>query len=271
MDISTYLDRIHYQGLRLPTRQVLFDVHRAHLRAITYENLDIHLGRTLTLDIPHIFDKIVTQHRGGWCYEMNGLLAWALGELGFSVTLLASAVNRAKLGDKAEHNHLSLLVQLEQPYLVDVGFGNGFLQPLPLKPGRYQQDFLAYELSQNETHWCFTNHQYGGPGYDFTLQPQAFHDFADKSCELQTDPGSGFVRVVVCHRFTPYGMITLRGAVLSTITRTGVRDETISDEATYRRVIREQFDLQLSEEEIATLWQIVWEKHQAYLNEISEG
>ena len=149
MDINAYLDRIHYQGPRLPTRQVLFDVHRAHLRAITYENLDIHLGRTLTLDISHIFDKIVTRHRGGWCYEMNGLLAWALSELGFVVTLLPSAVNREKLGDKAERNHLILLVQLEQPYLVDVGFGNGFLQPLPLKPGHYRQDFLTYELAQN--------------------------------------------------------------------------------------------------------------------------
>lgn len=270
MDISAYLDRIGYQGPRLPTRQLLFDLHGAHLQAITYENLDIHLGRFLTLDIAHIFDKIVTRHRGGWCYEMNGLFAWALREMGFAVTLLASAVNREKLSDKAERNHLILLVQLEQPYLVDVGFGNGFLQPIPLRPGRYRQNFLTYELSQNDTHWCFTNHQYGGPGYDFTLQPHAFHDFADKSCELQTNPESGFVRVVVCHRFTPSGIITLRGAVLRTITRTGVRDETIQDEAAYRRIIREQFDLQLSEEEIATLWQIVWEKHQAHLSENSE-
>ena len=262
MDISAYLDRIHYQGPRLPTRQVLFDVHQAHLRAITYENLDIHLGRTLTLDISHMFDKIVTQHRGGWCYEMNGLFAWALSELGFSVTLLASAVNREQLGEKAERNHLILLVQLEQPYLVDVGFGNGFVQPLPLKSGRYQQGFLTYELSQNDTCWFFLNHQYGGPGYDFTLQPQAFHDFADKCHELQTDPDSGFVRVVVCHRFTPSGLLTLRGAVLRTITDTGVRDETIRDEATYRHIIRKQFDLQLSEEDIAILWQIVWQKHQ---------
>lgn len=270
MNIGAYLDRIGYQGPRLATRQVLFDVHRAHLRAVTYENLDIHLGRILTVDTPHIFDKIVTQYRGGWCYEMNGLLAWALGELGFSVTLLASAVNREKLGDKAERNHLILLVQLEQPWLVDVGFGNGFLQPLPLKPGRYTQGFLTYELAQNDTHWFFSNHQYGGPGYDFTLQPQAFHDFADKCYELQTDPASGFVRVVVCHRFTPSGLITLRGAVLRTITDIGVRDETIRDDTTYRHVIREQFDLQLSDEELATLWPIVWRKHQAYLSENPE-
>ena len=267
MDVNAYLDRIGYQGPRLPTRQVLFEIHRAHLSAITYENLDIHLGRPLTLDIAHIFDKIITRHRGGWCYEMNGLLAWALSELGFEVTLLASAVNREKLGDKAARNHLILLVQLEQPYLVDVGFGNGFLQPLPLKSGRYQQDFLTYELAENDTHWFFSNHQYGGPGYDFTLQPQAFQDFADKCCELQTDPESGFVRVVVCHRFIPSGLITLRGAVVRTVTDTGARDETIPDEATYRQIIRKQFDLHLSEEELATLWPIVWRKHQAYLSE----
>ncbi len=270
LDISAYLDRIHFDGLPRPTEQALFDLQRAHLRAISYENLDIHLGRALTLDVSHIFDKIVTQHRGGWCYEMNGLFAWALSELGFPVTLLSSAVNRAQLGDKAQSNHLILLVQLEQPYLVDVGFGNGFLSPLPLKAGHYRQGFLTYGLSQNDAHWFFTNHQYGGSGYDFTLQPQAIHDFADKCRELQTDPDFGFVRVVVCHRFTPSGMITLRGAVLRTVTATGVREQTIQDEATYKRVIRERFDLRLSDEELATLWQIVWRKQQTYLRENSQ-
>ena len=269
MDIIGYLERIHYDGPRFPTRQVLFDVHRAHLSAITYENLDIHLGRTLTLNIAPIFDKIVMQHRGGWCYEMNSLLAWALSELGFEVTLLASAVNREKLGDKAERNHLILLVQLEQPWLVDVGFGNGFLHPLPLKPGRYTQGFLTYELARNATRWLFSNHQYGGPGYDFTLRPRSLQDFADKCHELQTDPESGFVRVVVCHRFTPSGLITLRGDVLRTVTDTGVRDETIQDEATYRQIAREQFDLHLSDEELATLWSIVWREHPLYLSENS--
>src|SRR4051812_15166720 len=92
MDVNAYLERIGYHGSHEPTLATLTAIHRAHLLTIPYENFDIHLGRTLSLDLEKTFDKIVRQHRGGWCYEMNGLLAGALHELGFDVTLLASGV-----------------------------------------------------------------------------------------------------------------------------------------------------------------------------------
>ncbi|HML21159.1 MAG TPA: arylamine N-acetyltransferase [Aggregatilinea sp.] len=269
MDINAYLERIGYRGERQPTPQTLFALQRAHLTAIAYENLDIHLDRSLVLDQSAVFDKIVTRHRGGWCYEMNGLFAWALGELGFDVTLLSSAVNREAIGDRAKNNHLILLVRLDQPYLVDVGFGNGFVEPLPLRPGQYRQAYLTYGLANGGERWHFTNHVYGGPGYDFTLEPHALDDFAAKSHELQTSPESGFVRVVVCHRFTAAGMITLRGAILRTITEAGAQDETIEDETTYRRVLSDQFDLHLPDNDLAVLWQIVWQKHQEFLQQQS--
>jgi len=214
-----------------------------------------------------MFDKMVTGRRGGWCYEMNGLFAWALRELGFSVTLLSSAVNREVQGDNAERNHLVLLVQLERPYLVDVGFGNGFLHPLPLEPGVHRQGFLDYQLAYRDGRWTFANHAYGGPGYDFTLQPHRLADFAGKSHELQTSPESGFVRVVVCHRFAPEGLLSLRGAILRTVTAAGARDETIEDEGAYHRLLRERFDLNLPEAEVSRLWQIVWQKHLEFVQQ----
>ncbi len=265
MQLSDYLNRIGYHGSVEPDYETLVSLHQAHVFAITYENLDIHLGRYLALDERAIFDKIVTGRRGGWCYEMNGLFAWALREAGFRVTLLASAVNRAGNGDRAERNHLILLVTLDRPYLVDVGFGNGFMRPLPLEPGSYTQGFLHYQLSREDGRWIFQNHAYGGAGYDFTLEPYRLADFLDKSHELQTSPESGFVRVAVCHRFTPHSLLTLRGAVLRTITADGAHDLVIEDEATYRRVLREQFTLPLSDAEIASLWRIVWRKHQEWL------
>lgn len=265
MNIDAYLDRINYRGERAPSLETLAALHRAHLLAITYENLDIHLGRYVELDQRAMFDKMVTRRRGGWCFEMNGLFAWALGELGFSVTLLASAVNRAAQGDKAERNHLVSLVQLDRAYLVDVGFGNGFLRPLPLEPGTYRQGFLDYRLAREGDRWYFTNHVHGGPGYDFTLRPHRLDDFADKSHELQTSPESGFVRMVVCHRFTPDGILSLRGAVLRSVTADGARDEVIEDEATYRRALAERFDLHLPADETARLWRTVWEKHVEFM------
>lgn len=261
MRLNDYLARIGYTGSFHVDYETLIALHRAHLLAIPYENLAIHLGQYLPLDNQAIFDKLVTARRGGWCYEMNGLFAWALREMGFSVTFLAGAVNRSMKGNRADYNHLVLLVELDKPYLADVGFGNGFLFPLPLDPGIYSQMFLTYQLSQEADHWLFQNHAYGGPGFDFTLTPHPLADFRAKCHELQTSPESSFVRLTVCHRFLPDSIISLRGAVLSRVTSHGVIKRTIENELTYRSVLHEQFDLRLPDPQISFLWSKVWPGH----------
>ena len=265
MQLNDYLDRIGYRGPIAPTSATLRALHRAHLLAVPYENLDIHLGRALVLDERRIFDKIVRSRRGGWCYEMNGLFAWALRQLGFPVRLLAGAVTRAGQGAGAPGEHLILLVELERPYLVDVGFGNAFLEPLPLEAGDHAQGFLTYRLSEEGGRWSFENHTYGGPGFEFTLEPHALLDFAAKCHELQTSPDSGFVRVTVCHRITPESILSLRGAVLSTVTRDGLHTHTIESAQEYDRTLRERFDLDLAN--VAPLWDTVWERHLAWVQQ----
>ncbi len=265
MDIHAYLERIGYHGSLEPTLDTLSAVHRAHLLAIPYENLDIHLGGYLSLDEGAIFDKLVTRRRGGWCYEMNGLLARALRALGFDVTLLSSAVRTQIEGDGSEGDHLVLLVHLDRPYLVDVGFGNGLLEPIPLEAGAYTQGFLTYHLLRDGDRWFFQNHPYGGPGFVFTLQPRTLPYFARRCHELQTLPESGFVRTVVCHRFTPESVVTLRGAVLRTITAQGVNDQVVDNGAAYEQLLNRQFDLRLPD--VAPLWEKVWARHLEWVQE----
>ena len=266
-NVRQYLQRIDYDGATQPTFATLIAIHRAHLLTIPYENLDIHRGRALRLDLPTIFDKIVTHRRGGWCYEMNGLLAWALRELGFSVTLLASHVVPAHQGDGAEGTHLILRVDVERPYLADVGFGNGFLEPIPLEAGDYSQDFLTYRLEATDVGWFFTNHRYGGAGYDFTLMPRTMESFAAPCQYLQTSPESGFVRTTVCHRHTPDGLVTLRGAVLREVTARGVDERVVDKLADYEQLLNSRFDLRLPPADTTALWQKVWVRHEAWMQE----
>ena len=169
MELDAYLARIGYGGSLEPTLETLRDLHRAHLLSIAYENLDIHLGRPLSLNETEIFDKLVTHRRGGWCFEMNGLFAWALRELGFAVTLLGATVERVGSAVR-KTDHLALSVALDEPYLCDVGFGDGLLEPLPLHVGRYRQGFLDYELTREDKVWRFRNQPYGAArGYSFGL------------------------------------------------------------------------------------------------------
>src|SRR5258708_36615628 len=100
--LPDYLQRIRYDRPVRADLETLTGLHRAHLLNISYENLDIHLGRRLSLDPAAIFDKLVTAKRGGWCYEMNGLFGWALGEIGFKFQLLAGTVGRQRQSNDPE-------------------------------------------------------------------------------------------------------------------------------------------------------------------------
>lgn len=264
MNLGRYLDRI---GVREPVHAdlaTLRRVHRAHLVAIPYENLDIHLDRRVSLDPAAAFQKLVEQRRGGWCYEMNGLLAWALREIGFEVALLSGTVGREKRGDAVEGNHLVLLVSLETPHLADVGFGDGFFDPVPLAEGGFEERGFQYALERVGFRWRFRNHQWGGAdGFDFTLEPRRIEDFADRCHELQTSPTSGFVQTTVIQRIHDTGISSLRGAVLREIAPTGVVERTVASGSEYADVLRDRFRLDLPE--AANLWPAIMRRHDEWL------
>lgn len=265
-DVGRYLARIGYDGPRDAALATLRAIHRAHLLAIPYENLDIHFGRRLSLDREAAFRKLVDAGRGGWCYEMNGTLGWVLESLGFEVRYVAGAANRSTSGEAAHDNHLVLIVTLDRPYIVDVGFGDGFLDPLPLEIGTYPQDFVEFAVSREGEWWRVHNHQYGGAdSFDFTLAPRDLASFAGKCHELQTSPESSFVKSTVCERWEPNGLVMLRSATLREVTAAGVSDRVITDLDEYARVLRERFGL--APAGLDTLWPRVWARHEAWLAE----
>jgi|SRR5581483_2518153 len=132
MDIEAYLKRIGYSGAAEPTLDTLRRLHLAHLQTIPFENLDISRGRKIVIDQDAFVHKIVEERRGGFCYELNGAFAALLSALGFHVTLLSGRVRKSDGSDGFEFDHLTLRVDLEEPWVADVGFGDCFLEPLPL-------------------------------------------------------------------------------------------------------------------------------------------
>jgi N-hydroxyarylamine O-acetyltransferase len=98
----------------------------AHSLAISYESLDVLLGRPPKLDVDVLQDKMVRRRRGGYCFEQNMLFRAGLRSLGFDVTSLQARVVRGLPIDAPRPAlHMVLRVDLpEGPYLADVGFGN---------------------------------------------------------------------------------------------------------------------------------------------------
>ena len=264
MDVQAYLSRVGVDTPVSPDLAGLCTLHRAHLHAIAYENLDVQLGRLVTTAIEPIYEKIVEQRRGGWCYEMNGLLGWALDELGFDVTRCAGGVMREAMGDFAVGNHLVLRVNLpEGTYLADVGFGDGPLDPIRVVPGDFTDGRFQFGLSQHDDEWWrFHNHPFGGAkSFDFRLI-RASEDLLAKKCAfLQTAEQSPFVQNLVCQRHTPDGLTILRGRVLRLVTPEAQQEILLNSSDELLHVLDEEFALDVPE--AALLWPKIVERHAA--------
>lgn len=248
MDVNAYLDRIGYNGATTPTLSVLRALHLAHLKAVPFENLDIHLGRPIGLNPERLFEKIVASKRGGFCYELNGLFAQLLRALGYDVTLLSARVagKEQKLGP--EFDHLTLRVDMDGAWLADVGFGDCFLEPLRLQDG-YQsmQAGVGYRLLSHNGEWALMRRKQDDAEwqlqYVFTLIPRKLQDFAEMCVWHQTSPNSHFTRTTVCTRVTEYGRITLSGDRLI-ITERGTRTERQIGADERRRVLLNDFGIE---------------------------
>ena len=264
MQLETYLQRIQYHGALEPTLTVINALQEAHLNSISYENLDIHLGCKLPLGLAQSYQKIVLEQRGGWCFEMNTLFAWALQEIGFEVQVLSSGVLRPN-GQTPDGDHVILLVKIEQQhYLADVGFGDGAISVLPLQEGTYQSGFLEYRMSYSQPYWTMHNPpQSNTAGFVFSLEPRTLDYFAERCTDLQTNPESGFVRTTVCQRMTREALYTLRGAVLTTLNTTGTTERTLEGLADYQEVLLQIFSLELAQS--PDLWEKIWARHLAWL------
>src|SRR5262245_240208 len=125
-DQKSWLARIGYSGELDPTLDTLSRLILAHSRSISYETLDIILGRPPKLDLETLQAKMIAGRRGGYCFEQNMLFRAGLQSLGYHVTSLQGRVVRGLAIDAPRPAiHMLLQVELAQgPYLADVGFGN---------------------------------------------------------------------------------------------------------------------------------------------------
>jgi N-hydroxyarylamine O-acetyltransferase len=248
LDVPDYLNRIVHTGPLAPTPDTLRQLQRAHLFHVPFENLDIALGRRILCDENAFLAKIVNRRRGGFCYEMNGAFSALLRELGFRVTLLSARVPREDGSAGPEFDHLTLRVDLDEPWLVDVGFGDSFLDPLRLALNQPQtQNGLTYRLiDHNQTlHVERLENDAWKPQYNFTLQPRALQDFAPMCHYHQTSPDSPFTRKKLCTMATHDGRITLSEQRLI-FTRNGKKEEQLlTTEEEWRSALKQYFHITL--------------------------
>jgi N-hydroxyarylamine O-acetyltransferase len=256
------MHRIGFDGSVRPDLATLIAIHRAHQYAIPFENIDVLLGRPVVLDPEANYDKIVCRRRGGWCYEMNAVMGWALKQIGFEVMRMSAGVMRE--GDAQMGNHLCLLVRVGQPYLVDVGFGGSMAEPLALRASEREDRPYRVWLSEGDDYWRYAEIAHGDAdafSFDFRVA-HADEALLARQCQwLQTDPASPFMQNLVVQRRTADTHFSLRGRVLTVIHATRVDKKVLNSSDELVATLRDSFGLDTPE--AATLWPSICARHEA--------
>lgn len=267
-DQQAWLDRIGYSGTREPTLATLHHLIFAHSHAIAYESLDIMLGRTPRLDIPSLQRKMIAGGRGGYCLEQNMLFREGLRSLGYTITSLQGRVVRGMAID-APRPAIHMLLQVEMPegpYLADVGFGNlaptcalmlrsGMEQETPHEPMRFidVRGELTLQAKLGDT-WEHIYRVIPYPRYDGEYEITNWYTGTHPDAPYQSNiiaarPGPDRTRITMFN-----ARVTLRHV-------TGEAERRLlKSEAEFKSVLREEFGLRMTDEEVRTCIDVMQRK-----------
>lgn len=223
----------------------LAKLHRAHLMAFTWEALDAFMGWPSSITPHATYTKMVEGRRGGWCFEMNGLFGAALEALGFRVTRLCGCVDREKLGDIAVGNHLTLRVDLDRPYLAEVGAADAFIEPVPLATGPFSQRGFAFSIKPTSDGWLRLHNHDHCIARIIDFRPEHSDETAIAAMQgwLIQDPASPFTNALAIFRHGANGYAGLQNDCLRWVTAAGVRERRITSADHLADIFETVFDL----------------------------
>ena len=246
MDRNAYLERIGFDGPAAATAETLARLQEAHCRAVPYENFDILDGRPISLELPDLYRKVVAERRGGYCFELNGLFAWLLRELGFDVVEHFARYLRDE-PPLPMPRHRVLTVRTEgRSFFVDVGVG-GVLprRPLEMAPGLVQEqgderyrlvrDGVLGNVVQEYRRGAWSNY------VSFPDEPAYPVDFIATNHWCQHAPESIFRQGPMASLLTRDGRVTLSGPELRIFSPAGVETIPLASEAEVREAARRWF------------------------------
>ncbi|GAB3168822.1 arylamine N-acetyltransferase family protein [Telluribacter humicola] len=248
--LSAYLNRINYTATPTISVETLVALHRAHTLTVPFENLDIINAIPIQLDQQQFYHKIVGHNRGGFCYELNGLFKLLLDQIGFRSWFISCNVYSPRIGGFApDFGHLAIIAEVEDKlYLVDVGFGDAFIEPLKLEFDTHQNQFGSYyRLTRLPDEEVLQEKSSDGNSYSklfkFTLKARELSEF-EQLCQMhQHSPQAPFNKQPLCSRPTLDGRITLTSKSLTT-TRHGVKQEIpITSDTEFQQTLSDLFGI----------------------------
>jgi N-hydroxyarylamine O-acetyltransferase len=252
VDLTAYLARIGLPEPPPATAAGLTTLQRAHRRSIPFENLDIPLGRGISLDPDAVSAKLIDARRGGYCFEHNALFLAALDALGFTARALLGRVwlDRDRTDVPPRTHTLSLVTVNEARWIADAGFGGGDVPPLPLEDKAAAISSGAeHLLARDPEHgWMLTRN--GQPQYSFTEERVYPADLVMANYWVSTSPNSRHTARCIASIVVDGGLVSLTGTRLSH----GGTAIDLSDAAAYRAALADRLGIALTEADAVTLF-----------------
>lgn len=197
---------------------LLSKVQYAFQKTVPYENLDIIRGVPLSLESDALYKKIITEHRGGYCFEINGFLCDVYKALGYHVTEYFARYLRGENNIPMRRHRVLRVSVGEQSYLCDAGIGqSAFRMPLLIEDGAVSEQYgEIYKIEKEQfLGWVVSDFHKGEwrKFYSFTEEEQLNVDFIAASFWCEHSPDSPFIGTEMFSIKTDTGRITLDGNV----------------------------------------------------------
>ncbi|SFC05803.1 Arylamine N-acetyltransferase [Nocardioides terrae] len=219
MSVDGYLARLGVSGRPAPTLETLVDLHHRHLDAVPYDNLSIMLAAPTSADPAETLVRIAAGGNAGYCFHHNGAVELVLRGLGFDVERRPGSM-LAEVGSSGLLDHLVLVVSgLPTPsnpdgrWWPDLGFGDAFRDPLPLREGVHRQGSFVYRIARlTDRGWTFLHDPAGSFSGAVVGRPGVAQSDVDANhARLSTPPDGHFTRLLVVQRRDQSGAETVRG------------------------------------------------------------
>ena len=252
-NLDAYFERINYSGSADPTEETLNNIHIYHTLNVPFENLDVFYGRPPLLDEASLYNKIVKNRRGGYCFEMNGIFSIALKRMGFRVTDLLARVTIDGINYTSKTHQVILVETEDKKWLTDVGFGNdGIIAPLLLVAGTDQTQFAhAYRIMRESRFGGYLLQKKAGDNYNsmyaFTLDECYPEDFVMSNHYTSSFPASFFKMMRMCTMPTKEGRITLTDTHFKIIKNEDIIENEIKNEEEFNNYLKKYFRLDLDD------------------------
>lgn len=248
MNLDAYLSRINF--LKNPTidRETLFALHRQHVLSIPFEDLDIHWNIPLNIDRDALMDKVINRKRGGFCYELNTSFYHLLTALGFPTQLVSCQIAQGNSQFGPPFDHMAILVELEETWLLDVGYGDLFIEPIKLYDEEIQKDwFKCFQVQRTGDQLLLAESRDGRrftPRYKISPLGEPIEAFIPQLRWKESHPDSHFVQNLICTLPSRNGRVTLYNDFLI-ITKNGKRSKKrVLDSVARQRYLQQYFGLE---------------------------